>query len=279
MIQALCFIALLGFAIEIFSSMMVSQSRSARAVQEKLAALESQKLISSALFSPGVCGKVFGSPTPRVFNARQLPQTLSLDGGRPIWAHMYSGVPGQIMAQVGTAVGQKEDGLIVRSIELTVTSGGAGSYSGIWSISFDSQGLVRAVAPLKIATALSVDDSNLDQAVIQNCANPTLPRTLRTIVIWSSEASCGGDPRNQNCPRESKDVIARCPAGYSVAGCGHNLVWNPRPSYDGADPLTDIHSNAPDAVWQEGNGCNVYAGGNPSCGVCFHVQAVCVESQ
>ncbi len=164
LIQALMSMALISILIIGFATLFMNQQRETRALSEKLAAMDLEKLLIGSLADGSVCAYVLNHPTILTFDSTKLPQTITLPSvpGQP--AALYTSIdpgpkPGPVAAQAGAPASQVSDSLIVQSIQLQVTSGKKGRYYGDWIVSFDNTTDVRALKPLQVANLLIVDDT------------------------------------------------------------------------------------------------------------------------
>lgn len=274
LIQVLIAVAIMGVLMAALMTLSGIQSREMAAAQQKMAALDLQNSLLSSLLTSSVCDFVLNSPTSLTFNSLRLPTKISIPASRPVPMNVNPGPPpqaGPIVAQIGTSPSPLSETLEIRTIDLEVSSGANGSYMANWVVDFDQTKLVRSIKPIRISTALYVNDSIPTASRIIRCGAPG--EWLSTVTVVSTVKSCGG--QRPNCPAPTQPVSATCPVGYTVTGCGYGLDWNPVDNGDGSN----YHSNAPDTNFVSGNGCIVEAGGMPGCGVCFESLATCMKFQ
>lgn len=152
-------------------SMQVHQQRETRAVSEKLALLDFEKLLQSAMMDGSTCKFILNDPTPLTFNATAVgpnsPQYII--PSRPLYAQVNGATPGPVIAQVNQPLTPDNTSLVPRTIRLKIESGSGTTYVGRWEVQFDSDRLVRALKPVTVSTILTVDNSNPTAARIVNC--------------------------------------------------------------------------------------------------------------
>jgi hypothetical protein len=179
LIQVLISIGLMGLLMAAFASMMVNQQTETRALSEKFGALDLQQFLTASLADGSVCAYVMNIPTVLTFDSTTpLPHTITLpdpdlNGQRAaLYASILPGppiAPGPVAAQVGKAPSQVARTLVVKSIQLQITQGSSGGYSGNWLVNFDSTLSVRAIKPVSVSTVITADTSIPTAARITGC--------------------------------------------------------------------------------------------------------------
>lgn len=278
--QAMITLGVMSTMILSFMKMTENQRQAAAQLQQKLAALDLQRSLSQVLQDGSVCEYALTNPAPPAFN----PVLFNAQPGRLLTTlpslNSYAGPNAKVAVRADghSPVSQLDDKLAVSSITVgDVTCDPApctpssSFFNANITVNFAADRLIMALAPLKFP--ISFDTSGPPgRQVVTDCANRT---TLKTVTVWSDQQTCGGGAQYPNCTTTPKTVTAPCPPGYMVTGCGFNLSqWAPSPT--GLSP--DVpHSNAPDTVELNGNGCATWAGGAPACGVCFRAQSMCIQ--
>ena len=180
LIQIVISIGIMGIVMAGFASMMSIQSKETRSLTEKLAALDLQKILTSALADGSVCQYVLNNPSVLTFNSTLVslatPQTVIIS--TPLYASVSGGVPGPPIAQVLQQASSFSNTLIINSISLSITSGSGSSYIGNWVVEFDNTKTVRAIKPATISTTLIADTSTPTAARITGCMAGALAGTV-----------------------------------------------------------------------------------------------------
>lgn len=181
MIQALISIGILAIVTMAFLTLISSQTKETRAISEKLALLDLERLLISSLADGSVCVYVLNNPTVQTFNSLgPFPQTITLRNPTPTTAALYTTIlsnpapppnwlPGPVAVQVNQANSAFAPSLVTTSIQLQIDGGAAGNYSGKWLVSFDSSKTVRPIKGLSISTTLTADISSPAAAKITGC--------------------------------------------------------------------------------------------------------------
>ncbi len=169
-VQVLVFFGILSILIVGLATILVNQQRESRALAEKLASLDLEKLLTASLADGSVCAYVLNNPTVLTFNANALPQTIVLPSSTLYTSIVAGPTPGPVAAQAGKPASPLSSTLIVNSISLQINSGFNGRYDGSWLINFDNtNNLIRPIQPVSIPNLLIVDDSIPAQAVTTAC--------------------------------------------------------------------------------------------------------------
>jgi len=180
LIQVLISLGLMGILASALMTMMSIQMKETRALTQKVASLDLEKLLIASLANGKVCKYVLnfngvGSAAPLTFDASPggLPQTITLPQDRPLYAAVNEGIPigtWPIAAKTGELGSPSSTSLKIRSIQLRVNSGSNGRYLGDWVVNWDENSLVRSILPLSVSTNLKVDDTtNPSAAKILDC--------------------------------------------------------------------------------------------------------------
>jgi hypothetical protein len=157
-IQVMMAAVIMGILFIAMASMQSNQVRENRALSEKLGALDLQKTLSSALADGTVCSYVLTHPVATITPAA-LPQKIPI--APAIYASITSaGAPGPIFVQAGSQPSAFASTLVVKDMNLTVTSGSGTSYLGSVYINFQESKLIRAMKPASAGVIVTVDASN-----------------------------------------------------------------------------------------------------------------------
>lgn len=196
----------MGIIVMIMASMFEAQNREVQALGEKLASTDLQKTVIAALSDGSVCKYILNPPSasPLTFNTQALspatPQTINITS--PLYGSITAGsppIPGPIVAKIGSPASDYSSSLIVKSIQLQVTSGNNGTYMGNWVIGFDSAKTVRPLRPVSVATILTVSTSAPNSpasAVITACQSGSAGTTVGSVAqgVWCGLFSGGISP-------------------------------------------------------------------------------------
>ncbi|MGZ3723432.1 MAG: tail fiber domain-containing protein [Bdellovibrionales bacterium] len=166
-IQVMVASAIMGILMTAIVSVQSSQSQENRALGEKMGALDLQRSITVALADGAVCMYLLANTPANTFDSTKLPQTITL--APPLYSSVVAGVPGPILAQVGSAPSIIANSLIVKSIGLTITAGAANTYNGNLNVNWDNTKMVRPINPAAGGVILTVDVSNPTSAKITGC--------------------------------------------------------------------------------------------------------------
>lgn len=170
-IEVLVAIGVMTIVMASVTSFQVSQQRETRALSEKLAALDGEKLLISALMDGSTCLHILNNPAPMTFNSTTLsPMTPQyITPSLPLYAKVQSGTPGPVVAEVGKLLSASSPSLVVTSVRLRVNSGSGNTYLGAWEVAFDNSKTIRALKPISISTILTVDNSVPTASKITSC--------------------------------------------------------------------------------------------------------------
>jgi hypothetical protein len=202
--------------------MLVSQQTETRALSEKLATLDLEKVLISAMADGSVCKYVLNNPTELTFDSTAaLPQLIILASTTVNPAKLYSNIvpgtpptPGSVIVEVGTQASPVANSLIVQSILLEITAGAGNTYTGNWFVKFDPTKTVRPIKPVSILTTLIVDKTNPSATKIIGCSHGIF--SFESIQASSSCASSSGCTATATCPIGKTLLTGSC----SVSGGG-----------------------------------------------------------
>ncbi len=196
-IQVLVAVAIMTVIMAVFAGMMTSQWRETRALTEKLAAMDLEKLLISSMADGAVCAYVLNNPTTLTFNSATLPQIITLPNpnakGAPatLYTNILPGlVPGAIAVQDGGLASPISQNLKVKSIQLQINAGSNGHYVGQWIVIFDPASMVRSLAPVTVSTVLEANDTtNPLAATITSCAGGSGTGNINANAFSSSSST------------------------------------------------------------------------------------------
>ncbi len=199
LIQLLVSIVISIILLFVLVTLNVNQQRETKALTQKLGAMDLEKLLVSSLADGKVCAYVLNHPGV-TFDSTNLPQTITLAGSPGQPAALYTNIlpgptPGPVAVQVGTTASPLSNSLVVKSIQLQITSGSNGRYSSRWIINFDTAKEIRPLRPVSISNVLIVDDqTSPTAATITACqASPSGAGRFQQLVFhYPGEPPGGG---------------------------------------------------------------------------------------
>jgi len=227
LIEVLVGVVMMGILAFGMASLLQNQYRETRALTEKLAALDVQNLAVSSMVDGTGCLYALTHPTPLLFDATAVssstPQVLT--PSVPLYTRVTAGVPGPVLAQIGSAPSVVSSSLIVSGISLRITGGSGDTFSGQWEIEYDSTKTVRSLKPTTVAMTLKADISTPTAAQIISChttapgTNPDCDNSL------SPEASTNKPCLMQmyRCPKN----LSTPPGSWASYGCLGQLQTQP----------------------------------------------------
>ncbi|WP_374078698.1 type II secretion system protein [Bdellovibrio bacteriovorus] len=171
LMEMLVSIAIMAIAMAGVVTLQMHQQKETRAISEKLALLDFEKLLMTSMMDGSTCKFVLNDPTPLTFNSTALnpsaPQYLT--PSRPLYAKVNGGTPGAVIAQLNQPLTPDNTSLVPRTIRLKIESGNGSTYVGRWEVHFDSARLVRALKPVTASAVLTVDNSTPTAARVVDC--------------------------------------------------------------------------------------------------------------
>ncbi|MFN7904350.1 MAG: hypothetical protein ACK5P5_04145, partial [Pseudobdellovibrionaceae bacterium] len=165
----MCFLALA------FATMLTNQSRETQSMQQKLNALETERILISSFADRAVCEHLIANPNPITFNTTGISAAtpIVIPLSRPIYSFVRSGSPpvlGPVLVEAGTDL---SNNLVVRNIELVLESRTGDMFLGHIRINFDESKLIRVFKPIKIAMSFIANISVPTTSVITSCQGAT----------------------------------------------------------------------------------------------------------
>lgn len=269
----------------VFTAMMTNQQKQTAMLADKLAALDIERVVTGVLSDGSVCSQMFAGATPVEINPSNLIATVFPNLDRIPFSADVGARPALIAS--GTVVASplsprlyvqniSVDRLECATLPCAPTTDGFNAHI---VVAFDDTRTAAPIAPLRFPVYLRTVGPPGVQTV-SSCLGGGGGGGIQRIVVDSPTQTCGGSPSHTNCPGLPATVVATCPPGFEVTGCGYTLSQYLPTTNDGnANWESEFHTNSPDDVKVEGNGCSTHAGGAPGCGVCFRAQAVCIRIQ
>lgn len=285
LVQSLASLAILSVVVLVFTAMMTNQQKQTAILADKLASLDIERVITGTLSDGSVCSQLFAGATPVEINPSNLAATVfpNLD---QIPSSINVGARPAVMTNGSVSASPLSPRLFVQSISVdrlecatspcTPTTNG---FNAQIVVTFDDTRTAGPIAPLRFPIFLRTLGPPGVQTV-NSCLGGGGNGAIQRMVVDSPNQTCGGSPSHTNCPGMPATVVANCPPGYEVTGCGYILSqYSPTPNDSNGNWESDFHSNSPDDLTIMGNGCATHAGGAPGCGVCFRAQAICIRIQ
>lgn len=191
LIEALVAIGIMAIVITIISQIQLNQMKEMKALSEKVAVLDFEKVLISSLADGSTCQHVTNNPAPLTFNSTTISSTTPaiLTPTTPLYAGVKLGVPGPVIAQVGQRISPNLNSVVVSSIRLLITEGSAGQFKGYWEVALNPNGMTRPLKPLRIQTVMAGDVTVPTSARITSCMGsassaPLITKRLNTVTAW-----------------------------------------------------------------------------------------------
>ncbi len=284
LIQSLASLAILSIVVLIFAAMMTNQQKQTAMLADKLASLDLQRVITGTLADGSVCTQLFAGAVPVQINPTNLPATIFPTLNQIPSSTAVGAQPA--VTTIGTiAASPLSNRLFVRALSIerlecaiSPCTPSTSAFKAEIVVAFDDTRSAGTISPLRFPVFLGTVGPPGIQTV-NTCAGAG-GGSIQRVVADSSAQTCGGSPAHTNCPGLPPTVVATCPIGFEVTGCGYILSqYLPTANDNNGNWQSQYHSNSPDYLQTFGNGCAVHAGGAPGCGVCFRAQAVCIRIQ
>lgn len=212
-VQVLISVGLMGILMTAFTSMMAMQYRETNALSQKLASTDLERLLQSSLSNGSVCQYITNNPAILTFDSTKVSPTTPqiVTPTLPIFASVQLGPPvvtGPIVAQIGQSASSFSSSAIIEAIGLSIsgapsplpTPGPGVVFTGNWIITLDPTKLVRALAPIRVATTITVDTTTPTASQITSCQSGAgISRQIVggcncTPTYGSGGSSCGTNP-------------------------------------------------------------------------------------
>jgi hypothetical protein len=143
-----------------------------RALSEKLASMDLEKLLIASLSNGSVCNYLLKDKT---FNSN-----LSLSPASPVVitspTRIYASYDptattplGPTVAEVGQLASPYSESLKVSAIKMELTGRSGSSFTGRWRVDFDGTKLVRPIKPIYVSMTLGADTSDAANAKVTSC--------------------------------------------------------------------------------------------------------------
>jgi hypothetical protein len=165
-----------------------------RALSEKLASMDLEKLLIASLSDGSVCNYLLKDKT---FNSNlslstASPLVVSLPNPTRIYAS-YSPTAttplGPVVAEVGQLASPYSESLKVSAINLELTGRSGASFTGRWRVDFDGTKLVRPIKPIYVSMTLGADTADAANAKVTSCQGAS--GTTSTTPSTGSGEWCG----------------------------------------------------------------------------------------
>lgn len=193
LVEILVGIGIISIAMAAIISLQISQQRETRALSEKLSTLDVERLLVTSLADGSTCSYILNTPTALSFDSTTLSPTSPqyLTPTLPLYSRVVSGVPGPVLAQVGSPLTPSTPSLVVSNIRLKIESGVGSTYLGRWEIAFNPNSLVRPIKPISISTLLNVDTTIPTAATITSCIGSSVRFTNTTYHAFCATPAGG----------------------------------------------------------------------------------------
>lgn len=200
LVQVLVGIGITSVLVAVISQAQMNQMKEMKALSEKLAVLDFEKMLISSLADGSTCQHVTNNPSPLTFDSTTISAATPaiLTPTEPLYAGVKLGIPGPIVAQVGLGISPAPNSIEVSSINLVITEGSGGQFKGYWEVSLNPVGMVRSLKALRIQTVLIGDISVPTATRITSCMGsattmPVITRRPAAVTAWrwpSASVSC-----------------------------------------------------------------------------------------
>lgn len=178
LVQALVSLSIASIVMAGMISMNISQQRETRALSEKIAALDVEKLLVQTMVSSSLChrllvDKEYSSSNPQTFDPKLIntkePPLIKLPGNKLV-ANVSSTLKnGPALFKVGEAPSPDIPSLVVESIHISdLEPNGDNLYKASLEVQFQNSRLIRSIKPARTTLLLTTEDvpkSNLKQIV------------------------------------------------------------------------------------------------------------------
>jgi hypothetical protein len=193
----------MAIVITIIAQIQLNQMKGMKALNEKVAVLDFEKVLISSLADGSTCQHVTNLPVPLTFNSTTISSTtpVVITPTLPLYSGVKLGVPGPVIAQVGQRISPNLNSVVVDSIRLVITEGNAGQFKGYWEVALNPNGMTRPLKPLRIQTVLAGDVTVPTSARITSCMGsassaPVITRRNNNVTAWrwpSATINCLAD--------------------------------------------------------------------------------------
>jgi hypothetical protein len=174
LIQVMVAAAIMSVVTLGMASTINHMSVQSRALSEKLAALDLEKLLIASLSDGSVCNYLLKD---KPFNSNLSLSTTSpvvISSPTRIYAS-YNPDPaattplGPVVAEVGQLASPYSESLKVSAIKMELTGRSGSSFTGRWRVDFDGTKLVRPIKPIYVSMTLGVDTADAANAKVTSC--------------------------------------------------------------------------------------------------------------
>lgn len=196
LIQVLVSIALISILILAFASMMTNEQRALEQVNQKLASLDLERLLTSAFADGSLCATLFSKSALTAFD----PMTVSsVTGAVETFVQIPPGTPSPLVAK-GKPASVMSGNLVVQSISLTDVvcqspcTASSNLFNGNLTVAFDPKKLVIPLRTITIPIIFSTTGGAGAQ-IPDSCVGNTqaMATCLATGGTWNAAANtCAG---------------------------------------------------------------------------------------
>lgn len=173
LVEVLVCLGIIATLAAVFAQYQLNQMKETKALNEKSATVDLEKVLISALADGSGCLHALNTPTALTFDSTAVTSSSPVDlvPTVPLYSKVVSGVPGPVVARVGDTASPAARSVVIQSIKLRITEGSGTNFKGAWIIDFDTSQMVRPLKPVMVSTILRVDNTNPAAATIIGCMN------------------------------------------------------------------------------------------------------------
>lgn len=231
LVQVLVSVGIMGIVMMGFVSMLTTQQAETRALGEKFAAMDLERILAASLVNGSTCKYILNNPLVLTFDSTAVKAGVlaTLTPNLPLYTEVLAGVPGSIVAEIGKPASVYSNSLIVNSIKLKIISGVGTSFLGHWEIGFDSTKTVRPLKPITIATLITADISTPAAAKVTDCMGGAGSVNFNTCrVVKNSGVTNGVNGITAMCSANEVIISGTCvftsvQNSYYVDSAGKNI--------------------------------------------------------
>lgn len=234
LIESLVSIGITSIAMVAIGTLIMNQAREIKAMTEKMASLDVEKVLIQALADGSVCTKMltdigYHSSNPVTFDSSLIdtstPPEIALPNNQIIGGASATLHDGPFLVKKDLRASTLSQTLIVSSVKIANIKdlGSGDSYLADFIISFDEEKLVRPIKPISISTILKTDNSTPKKILMCGAkGRETVVRSAaKTAYRWPSITA--------NCLPGEK---ATGGGGGCTGGDGFNFIYRSHPVSD-----------------------------------------------
>ena len=210
LVQVLVSIGVMGAMLLSFTDIMSAQVKETRALSQKLAVTDLERLLQNSLADGSVCKYILNMPNALTFDSQKVSETTpqTIKPTLPIYASIKIGPPvvtGPIIAKPGEPASPNAPSVVIKDIVLSINGapsplpapGPGVKFKANWEITLDPNGLVRPLRPITISTLLVADTSNPTAARITKCQDVV----SNPVAAWVNFDATGNIRSSSNVSR------------------------------------------------------------------------------